>query len=359
MATYYNQLLQLMRIGLGISDEPVVIPNEAAWHWIYTESKWQSILGVVFEGVNRNSKYSKPSIQLVLKWLMESEQLKKINAKFDQEAKRLTELFDGDGVLSVILKGQGNELLYPVKGCRSPGDIDIYLEGGKEKVINLLEAHHMLFGDEIITYHHVEYVQKINGISLEVHFRPSSGLLWWRNNRRLQQILVEEIRKSPMSERGFRVPTPKFNILMQLAHIHRHFHEGGVGLRQVSDFYFVLRHSTASDRLEAGAVICHLGLKGIASALMWVYQQQYNLGEEFMIAQPNAKLGMFLLQDICKGGNFGQHVWKESDNFLATAFHRRFRALSLMRFSVSETIGEEWSHILYVIRKLRGKVQED
>ena len=355
MAKYYKQLFQLMRIGLGISDEPVIISDEAAWHWVYTESKWQSIHGVIFEGINRNSKYSKPSTQLILKWVVESERLKRVNAKFDQEAKRLTELFDADGLLSVVLKGQGNEMLYPVKGCRTPGDIDIYLEGGKENVIRCLEYHGMLQNAEPATYHHVHFTAEPSGIAIEVHFRPSSGLLWWGNNRRLQRILSQEIFKSSMTERGFRVPTSTFNILMQLAHIHRHFHEGGVGLRQITDFYYVLRHSSASDLQGANSVIGKIGLRGVASALMWVLQQQYLLGKEYMIAQPNANLGKILLQDICKGGNFGQHIWNESSGFWRTVFHRRYRSLCLMRFSVLETLGEEWSHFCYLIGKMSRK----
>lgn len=138
----YSIFFQLIRLGLGISDEAVVIPMEA-WKGLYKEAERQSMLGVVFEGVNRNVNLggTKPPTALVLKWMGISQVIKRKNVKFDVEAKRLTQLFDENGIFTVILKGQGNELLYPVRGCRIPGDIDIFVDGGKEFVVDWIDRH--------------------------------------------------------------------------------------------------------------------------------------------------------------------------------------------------------------------------
>ena len=43
--------------------------------------------------------------------------------------------FEQEGFRCCILKGQGNALLYPDPYMRTPGDIDIYLEGGRKRIM--------------------------------------------------------------------------------------------------------------------------------------------------------------------------------------------------------------------------------
>lgn len=360
MATYYKELFQLLRKGLGISDEPVSITDPTVWQWIFTESQWQSILGVIFVGIDKNASVSKPPTPLVLKWVMEAERLKKANAMFDKEAKRLTEFFDSNGMHSTILKGQGNEMLYPIRGLRMPGDIDIYVEGGKKHVKQWLLQHNLMNENELQAQHHIHFKSNGSRIEVEVHFLPSSGIFNKWKNHQLLAFLNDEIQHSVMTEKGFRVPTFKFNLLMQLAHIQRHFIEGGIGLRQITDYYYVLRHASDEERQEAAALILQLGMKKMTSALMWVLHEVFHLEEKYFLTQPNRKLGEFLLSEICAGGNFGYRADKQYKKTIARSSHKRLRALHLMKFSVAEVFWSEcyyWSFILHTIpeRIKRGK----
>lgn len=350
MVTYYKQLFQLQRAGLGILEEEVEVPDAGAWEWIYSEAKWQSVLGVVFEGVNRVVRDHKPPLQLLMKWLGVSEMLKRRNNLFDQDARQLTEILDASHLFSVVLKGQGNEILYPVKGCRTPGDIDLFMDGGREFVMDWLRQRGWVDDDSILTHHHV-HMKSSHGLEVEVHFLPSSGVFGYRHNRRLLALLNEEIRKSPLTDRGFRVPNSKFNMVMQLAHIQRHYWEGGVGLRQITDYYYVLLHASEADRLFVRQQLERLGMKKMAAALMWVLRHVLLLDETYMVAQPHEGLGRLLLEDVCKGGNFGQHMQEGTNSFVLLALMRRVRAFRLLRFGVVETIAEEWEHWCYVVRK--------
>lgn len=78
----YSIFFQLIRLGLGISADAVVIPMEA-WKGLYREAERQSMLGVVFEGVNRNVNLggTKPPTALVLKWMGISQVIKRKNVK--------------------------------------------------------------------------------------------------------------------------------------------------------------------------------------------------------------------------------------------------------------------------------------
>lgn len=360
MTNNYKELFQLLRKGLGISDEPITISDPAVWLWIYKEAQWQSISGVVFAGVDKNSNICKPPTELVLKWVMEAERLKKLNKQFDKEAERLTAFFDSNGMRSTILKGQGNEMLYPLRNLRTPGDIDIYVEGGKKHVVQWLQQHHLMEEDELKPHHHIHFKSKASEIVVEVHFLPSSGIYNRWKNPQLLRFLKEEIKLSDMTENGFRVPTSKFNLLMQLAHIQRHFFEGGIGLRQITDYYYVLLNASDEDRKEASDLIAHLGMNKMASALMWVLKEVFLLEEKYWITKPHQELGKFLLSEICAGGNFGHHAEKKFKKTIARSSHKRLRALQLIRFGFAEAFWSEWSYWSFIfhtipLRIKRGK----
>lgn len=357
MTTYYKELFQLLRKGLGISDEPVSINDLSAWQWIYTEARCQSISGVIFEGIDKNASISKPPTTMVLKWVMETERLKKTNALFDKEAKHLTELFDSNGMRSTILKGQGNEMLYPIRGLRMPGDIDIYVEGGKEHTQKWLLEHQLMDKNELQAKHHIHFKSDESKIEVEVHFLPSSGIFNKWKNPQLIAFLNEEIKFSVMTNKGFRVPTSKFNLLMQLAHIQRHFIEGGIGLRQITDYYYVLHHASEKEREEASAFISQLGMKKMASALMWVLQDVFQLEDNYMVTMPNKKLGEILLQEICMGGNFGHRADEQYKRTLSRSSHKRLRALHLMKFGAAEIFWSEWAYWSFIFHTIPERIK--
>lgn len=90
------------------------------------------------------------------------------------------------------------------------------------------------------SYHHVHLPENEQGVTVEAHFRPSSGNFNPITNRRLQLWLKKEILSATMVEEGFCVPSIRFALVMQLAHIQRHFLGGGIGLRHVCDYYWLL-----------------------------------------------------------------------------------------------------------------------
>ncbi len=357
MKETYKIFFQLIRLGLGVSDEAVEIPVDA-WKSLYKEAERQSMLGVVFEGVNRNVTIggSKPPTALVLKWMGISQLIKRRNVMFDLEAKRLTMLFDKDGIFTVVLKGQGNEMFYPVRGCRMPGDIDIFVDGGKKFVVDWINEHGLANRAEKATYHHVHLTPVESGIDVEVHFLPSSGLFFPSHCHRLQKFLQDEVKRSVTCDRGFRTPSAKFNLLMQLAHIHCHFFSGGIGLRQINDFYYVLRHSSQDERREAMSLVKKLGIRKTSAALMWVLKEVFLLDDEWLLCLPNEKLGKVLLGEVFRGGNFGHYYFDDGHGFFLKALLRRKRLLTLFRFGMLETFGQMWFDAGYIIRKLRKTV---
>ena len=71
------------------------------------------------------------------------------------------------------------------------------------------------------------------------------------------------------------VTTNRFNVFHQVVHLHHHLMTEGVGLRQVMDYYMLLKNGFDNAELEdikakAMNIFRHLGIKWFASALMWV-----------------------------------------------------------------------------------------
>ena len=76
-----------------------------------------------------------------------------------------------------------------------------------------------------------------------------------------------------------------------------------------------------------------LGLWKFAGAVMYVLHEVFGLSENMMIAPMNEKEGAFLLDEIMRGGNFGQYDDRLGDKTGEGKVHRYFRmSLRNMRF---------------------------
>ena len=173
--------------------------------------------------------------------MAESQMLEKANVRLNDAAIQVSEWFKKKGFRTCILKGQGNALLYPNLYSRTPGDIDIWVEGGDKRVISFVRS---ISPHEKACYHHIEF-PSYKGVEVEVHYRPSFLLCFW-HNRKLQKY-YERVKEEQFSHRvmlgeqgEIAIPTVEFNIIFQLTHIFSHLMNEGIGLRQLVDYYYVL-----------------------------------------------------------------------------------------------------------------------
>ena len=254
-------------------------------------------------------------MEILMQWIGEAETIRGLNEMMNQEAARLTRLFFEQGRKTAILKGQANARLYPDSFSRQPGDIDIWVEGGHDSVVDLLSRMKLINGigkllaegKAMDSYHHIHIPTNKQGVVVEVHFRPSSGNRNPVTNRRLQQWLEQEILNATMVPEGFNVPSIRFALMMQLAHIQRHFLSEGIGLRHICDYYVLLQKSTAEDRQEVASWLKPFGLRHTAEALMWVLGEVLHLEEEKMYCGKDPYRGEWMLREIMEGGNFGHY----------------------------------------------------
>ena len=273
---------QLLRLSLGQTVEIAATPDDEEWQWLHQTATRQSLLGVLWLGIQRLAQEQQPPMTLSLQWASEAERISGLNQLLNTEAARLTQLFAQLGRRTAILKGQANARLYPEPQSRQPGDIDIWVEGGRESVLTMLTELGMMPDDQELatSYHHVHLSPTEDGVTVEIHFRPSSGNFNPMTNRRLQRWLEKEIADTIPSSTGdgeFNSPSVRFALVMQLAHIQRHFLASGVGLRQVCDYYYLLQTATADDRHFVAKNLRRFGLRNIGGALMWVLGETLHL----------------------------------------------------------------------------------
>ena len=283
-----------------------------------------------------------------------------MNGLLNQESARLTKLFGDAGRRTAILKGQANARLYPDKFTRQAGDIDIWVEGGRESVLALLqtEAFAALTGNEKLkpSYHHVE-VHTDKEVKIEVHFRPSSGNCNPFTNKRLQRWLNAEIMNTESVEEGFNVPSVKFALVMQLAHIQRHFLAEGTGLRHVCDYFMLLRNASAEDREIVADHLKRFGLRHTAGALMWVLGEVLQLDRALMLCEPDSYRGEWMLREIMDGGNFGRSAKRRDHGIFRQIIDVRLRHIQLMRFDFQEILWVELSFWKKVVRTLPKRIR--
>ena len=309
--------LELLQFSMGII-EKVPDAEDTDWEAMLAMARKQSLTGMIFYGIEKLPKKQTPPKKILLKWYMIAEKIKARNLNLNEMAVRLVEQYRADGFQVCILKGQGNALMYPDPLRRNAGDIDIWMKPAGEyvcmnknrKTVNKYVTGH--YKNPTVRFYHAEYV--VDKIPVEAHYMPSVmnnplyNVRLQRYYRTHQDEQCDHWKELPNGVGRIPVPTYEFNVIFQLAHMMHHYFDEGIGLRQMMDYYFLLK--TQNDgrckKEDIRRMLNYLGLWKFAGAVMYVMQCVFLLDEKYMIAPVDKKRGVSLLKEIDKGGNFGK-----------------------------------------------------
>ena len=370
-----------LRFCIGPAKEIPGSLKEVDWKELYAIAKKQALLGVLFHGIQRLPKVLAPDQKLLMQWMVMAEQIRKQNIRLFLDSVKVCLNFENEGFANCILKGQGNALLYPDPYMRTPGDIDIYLSGGRRKIIKYVDQ---VCPNQVMRYHHVDF--PVTKTAIEVHFTPSY-MFCPIHNRRMQkwfeEVMGEQCNHRVSLPDGYgeiHVPHVSFNVIYILSHLYRHIFTEGIGLRQLLDYYFVLLkwHTDLTNLTDSNNSLPqmtqintdldalrhelkYLGLWKFAGAVMYVLHEVFGLSEDRMIAPMNEKEGKFLLDEIMRGGNFGQYDDRMGDKVDESKIHRYFRMnLRNLRFvkhypteALSEPLFRTWFAVWKKIHGIR------
>ncbi|MCQ2064192.1 MAG: nucleotidyltransferase family protein [Fibrobacter sp.] len=302
---------------------------------LFMMAKKQSLYGIAYDGVKKMG-ISLPR-ELALNWSLRAEAIRGYNDQMNSVAAHLTKLFEGLGRKTAILKGQANARLYPNPAARQPGDIDIWVSGGKAAVLKLLEEQGLMEKTDVSEIH-AHLPKERFGIDVEVHFVPCGCNYNPIADRHMQKFLRYEIERAELVPEGFYAPSLRFAMVMQLSHIRRHFFGLGIGFRQLVDYFVLIQNSSEQDRKAVAQMLAPCGLRNIAGAVMYVLQRVFELDERLMLCKPDSNRGEVLLREVLADGNFGAHASRAKGSVIMWWLKNRLRILRLLNFDFGETL---------------------
>lgn len=334
---------ELIRVSVGSCCKLSLIPSDKEWKGLYLMAQNQALIGTCFYGIKQlpAEQLINLPLQLKMKWLGETVSVQKRNDVMNQRCLQLQRRLNEEGFNSCILKGQGVASIYSIElsRLRQPGDIDIWVKGGLRSLKLLAKKNNQ---HAMVTEQHADF-KFFDDAEVEVHYLPTM----LRNpfaNRRLQKWMNEQENRQfiNINKNELCVPTFEFNLIYLLIHTFRHIFGEGIGLRQIMDYYMLLRSETISAQLKSKTMksIRSLHIDEFTAGLMWVLKEVFALPEERMLCVPNKKHGMFILNEIMIAGNMG-HYDKRLASMRSASKIKQFVLINLHTFRLFKYYPQE------------------
>lgn len=319
-------LFELLLISTGAKQSLSHPYTDKDWEEALDIANEQAIEGVLLSGLETLQTVhgeglmvhgSLPSKPVLLQWIGNAQIVEQTTLKMEEAANAVVKYFHENGFPCWILKGSAVARYYPQPLMRSSGDIDVWQDGGRKKIYDFARAFDkdgMLYG---VNYHHIHF-HLIEDVHIEVHIWPSylsSPLRNWRLHKfcNMHRPTMEST-----------MPPLAFDRVFIMLHAFQHLCGHGVGLRQIMDYFYVLRQGfTEEERADAVYWIKQLGMKRFAAGLMWVLREYFGLDERYLLMEPDEKEGRFILNEVLLTGNMG-HSDKRNWGSMKTPLSRFF-----------------------------------
>lgn len=244
-------IFAFLKYCLGSKEDMSMVIAGMDWQELYSFASKQALLGLCLEGIERLGKEYPEELkqnpigrELVMNWMGKAQQIRRQNMKVNAVAGKLFSMLREDGMRCCVLKGQGNALMYPNPYSRTPGDIDVWVNASRERIMEYAQKKFELEDD--IRLQHLE--TSLDGVPVELHFFPCSmnNPLY---NARLQKcfkrnadLQCSNVVGLPNGAGDIAIPTTAFNVVYQLTHLYHHFFDEGIGMRQIIDYFLVVNN---------------------------------------------------------------------------------------------------------------------
>lgn len=310
----HQAFFELFQLSLGTREQLSGAPSVLEWESILEEAQRQAVAGVLVSGIEKLPDEQRPPKVLLLQWIGVCQQIEAQNVLTTNTCIKVCQRLDKDGYNACVLKGQSNYRYYPseMKNRRSCGDVDVWVLPKVEckhpvkQVVEYVDANYNM---DVLCWLHNGFTDE-SGVPVEVHFRPSF-MSEPCKNRRFQKHFGDILSCRNVTElEGDEIPCMKVDedVIYQMNHIYRHLIDEGVGLRQIVDYFWLLKawnviHERSKE--ETMKIVSWLGMKQFAGALMYVLREACGMSDDLLLCPVSIKDGQFLMNEILLSGNFG------------------------------------------------------
>ena len=344
---------KLLLISLGRETSFEKNPTLDDWVYLYKLAHRQALIGPLNDGAHRLPEQQIPPERVLKEWDENTAKIARIYHTHEDHVKELEALLTRLGLHGCILKGTGLAHLYPNPERRMCGDIDLWIAGDRDEIIQA-------FRDTDINIYDIIYQECKAGIFLdtevEIHFHPSKMYNPFLNAR-LQRYFKQN---SPIREdTAITYPDAKFNAVFCMAHMFRHYLEGGIGMRQMMDYYYILKNLAPADREPVMKTLKRLGMGRFTASVMASMWYNFGLEDEFFLCPPDKKHGKKLVNDSFAMGNFGvmdkRNQSSKDETTWARFMRKNRRVFSNLRYYPREVIWSPFARVSqFVWRKFKG-----
>lgn len=327
----YQPYIDFIKFSIGSQQ---LVPENVCridWRDFLAFCERQGIQGLVFQGIEQSG--TKISQEVLLEWIGCAEQIKAMNRLTDKRSRQMSHFWEKHGHRNCILKGQANARMYPYPELRTPGDIDIWVEGSD---VDITKAVLDEVPDARYSFHHVK-MPVFDDVSVEVHYRPAYMSNWWKD-KKLQKLTKSIADRQFENVNGagdtdFTCLTDDFNALFLIIHMFGHCFSSHNNLKQLIDYYYLLKRGLSIEQKDwVKRQFEMLGVEKYAAGIMWLEQEILGLEKNCLIVEPNRNIGKLLLGYVF---NYGA---RPKRNRLNLFLHRITDNFPLVRYFPSAVL---------------------
>ncbi len=325
-------LFRLLRIGLeteAVVGDTVGLDSfnghlsDCDWNEIYSLGVSQGVAALMLDGlqalvdVHDELKLKGPDKKLKMAWLAHTMKVERSCDGQYRLASEIAQIYNLNGIRTVVLKGIAAGLNYPRPRHRPCGDLDCYLMGKYEEGNKVAESAGADVKRNYYKHSHINY----RGLEIENH-QFCTGI---RGNRRtkaferLLQSLLNDEGTSLIGNTKLECPSPMFNALFLTHHSQRHYLSEGIALRHLCDWAMFLKvHGDKVDWPRFRQIAKEYGFEAFADTMTRLSNRYLHVAvpAEYLLDR-NDELDSYLLDDMLS--------WHKSHGAAANKFMLRVR----------------------------------